>query len=63
MTEAAAREAIKTAISQGYSTEKLAVDFAANWLTQGHDDPAPETVALVQRVWDRRFRAPLEIVK
>ena len=63
MTEAAAREAIKAAISQGYSTEKLAVDFAANWLTQGHDDPAPETVALVQSVWDRRFRATLEIVK
>ena len=63
MTEAAALKAIKTAISQGYSTEKLAVDFAANWLTQGHDDPAPETVELVQRVWDRRFRATLEIVK
>lgn len=63
MTEAAALKAIKTAISQGYTTEKLAVDYAANFLTQGHDDPSPETVELVQRVWDRRFRAPLEIVK
>lgn len=63
MTEAAALKAIKTAISQGYTTEKLAVDYAANFLTQDHDDPSPETVALVQRVWDRRFRAPLEIVK
>jgi hypothetical protein len=60
MTEAQAREAIRTAISQGYTSEKLAVDFAAVWLTQGHDDPTPETVALVQRVWDRRFRATLE---
>jgi hypothetical protein len=63
MTEAAALKAIKTAISQGYTTEKLAVDYAANFLTQDHDDPSPEAVALVQRVWDRRFRAPLEIVK
>ena len=63
MTEAAALKSIKTAISQGYTTEKLAVDYAANFLTQDHDEPSPETVALVQRVWDRRFRAPLEIVK
>lgn len=55
MTERQIIAAIRAAFAQGYTRDQLAVDYAAEYLSNGQT-PSDETVAQVQRVYDARFK-------
>ena len=55
MTERQIIAAIRAAFAQGYTSDQLAIDYAAEYLSNGHT-PTDDTVAQVRRVYDARFR-------